>query len=267
MTMFNEDLLVEQITQAVKIHLSKGLGSSEGGGGSDGNSYIEKGFSPEEVAQKIDHTLLKADASESELRQICEEAKKYNFFSVCINSANVSFVAKELLGSRVKTCAVVGFPLGAAASSAKAYETKEAIKAGASEIDMVMNIGALKSKNFKIVLEDIQEVVSAAGSVPVKVILETSMLGQEEKIIASALSKAAGAAFVKTSTGFAQKGATVEDVSLMRRVVGPEIGVKASGGIKTWDDAVTMLKAGASRLGCSSGVAIVTKKGSNDKGY
>ncbi|OGQ37235.1 MAG: deoxyribose-phosphate aldolase [Deltaproteobacteria bacterium RIFCSPHIGHO2_12_FULL_43_9] len=231
------------------------------------DSSSDDEFSPEDVAKKIDHTLLKADASEDELRKLCEEAKKHHFFSVCVNSANVRFVAKELTGSSVKTCAVVGFPLGAGTSSAKAYETKEAIKAGADEIDMVMNIGALKSKNYRTVLEDIQEVVSSAGETPVKVILETGMLNQEEKIIACSLSKAGGAAFVKTSTGFGPKGATVEDIVLMRSVVGPNIGVKASGGIRTWDDAVSMLGAGANRLGCSASVAIVTRKEPSQKGY
>lgn len=259
----DEDLLVEKIAKAVKQHLAK-LSTPSGG---DGGSLPHDQFSPDEVAHKIDHTLLKADASEDELRRLCDEAKKYKFFSVCINSANVRFVAKGLSGSGVKTCAVVGFPLGAGTSSAKAYETKEAIKAGADEIDMVMNIGALKSKNYKTVLEDIQEVVASAGETPVKVILETGMLNQEEKIIACSLSKAGGAAFVKTSTGFGPKGATVEDVVLMRSVVGPSIGVKASGGIRTWDDAVSMLRAGANRLGCSASVAIVTRKEVSQKGY
>lgn len=265
MVLRDEEILIEKITKAVKVHLANSGGSLGGGGGN--YSDLKKGWLPEEVAKRIDHTILKADASESELRQICDDAKAHHFFSVCVNSANVSFVAKQLNGSSVKICAVVGFPLGAATSSAKAYETKEAIKEGADEIDMVMNIGALKSKNFKLVLEDILEVVSTSAGKPVKVILETGMLDNEEKIIASALAKAAGASFVKTSTGFGPKGATVEDVSLMRKIVGNDIGVKASGGIKTWEDAISMLEAGASRLGCSSSVAIVTKKGTSQKGY
>jgi deoxyribose-phosphate aldolase len=254
----DEDLLVEKITQAVKKHLQQA---------SSPERSDQKNWTPDEVARRIDHTLLKADTSENELKKLCDEAKKHHFYSVCVNSANVSFVAKELYRSDVKTCAVVGFPLGAATSNAKAYETKDACRSGAQEIDMVINIGALKSTNFQVVLEDIIEVVSAAGGVPVKVILETGMLNREEIIISSVLAKAAGASFVKTSTGFGPKGATVEDVSLMRRVVGSDIGVKASGGIRTWDDALNMLNAGASRLGCSSSVAIVTRSEASKKGY
>jgi deoxyribose-phosphate aldolase len=261
--MKDEDLLVKKITQAVKKHLKNS--SSEDRGRELPSS--QKVWTPEEVAKSIDHTLLKADASEIELRKLCDEAKKHHFFSVCVNSSNVSFVANQLSGSDVKTCAVVGFPLGAGTSNAKAYETKEACLAGADEIDMVLNIGALKSTNFKVVLADIVEVVSAADGKTVKVILETGMLNKEEIIIASVLSKAAGAAFVKTSTGFGPKGATVEDVSLMRKTVGNDLGVKASGGIRSWDDAISMLNAGATRLGCSSGVSIVTREASTKKGY
>ncbi|MCK6552403.1 deoxyribose-phosphate aldolase [Myxococcota bacterium] len=205
----------------------------------------------------MDHTILKPDATKDELRKVCDEARKYHFATVCVNSANVRFVAACLEGSGVKAIAVVGFPLGAATTGAKAFETREAIRNGAQEIDMVINIGALKSKDYALVQSDIRGVVEAAGAIPVKVILETSMLDRDQKVIACALSKAAGAAFVKTSTGFGGGGATAEDIALMRQVVGDDIGVKASGGVRTIDDAEKMIEAGASRIGASSSVAIV----------
>ncbi|HLB58993.1 MAG TPA: deoxyribose-phosphate aldolase [Bdellovibrionota bacterium] len=269
MTRRDEQELIRRITQAVKQKLAEGSirkgDPNEGGNTPSGSTQA---ISPEELAKKIDHTLLKADASEVELKKICDEAKKYNFFSICVNSANVPFVARQLKGTDVKVCAVVGFPLGAATTSAKAFETKEAIAGGAHEIDMVMNIGALKSKQYQKVLEDIQAVVASADPAPVKVILETGMLERDEKIIACSIAKAAGATFVKTSTGFGPgEGATEEDVALMRSVVGPELGVKASGGIRTWEKSISMLKAGATRIGASASVAIVTKQGSSKKGY
>lgn len=214
----------------------------------------------------IDHTLLKPDASREQLLKVCEEAKKYEFATVCVNSANIPLVARCLTGSTVKPIAVVGFPLGAGTSQAKAFEAKEAIRAGAREIDMVINIGALKSKDYKTVYEDIKTVVEASKPHKVKVIIETSQLDNDEKIVACVLSKTAGAAFVKTSTGFAGGGATVEDIALMRRIVGSDMEVKASGGIRTTEDAQKMIKAGADRIGASASVAIVTgqkaKKGS-----
>jgi len=209
------------------------------------------------VAPLIDHTLLKPEATRDELRQVCEEARRYHFATVCVNSANVRFVAACLEGSGVKPIAVVGFPLGAGTTSAKAFETREAVRNGAQEIDMVINIGALKSRDYALVQDDIRGVVEAAGGKPVKVILETSKLDGEEKVIACTLSKAAGAAFVKTSTGFGGGGATPEDVALMRRVVGEDIGVKASGGIRTIDDVERVIQAGANRIGASASVAIV----------
>lgn len=212
------------------------------------------------LASMIDHTLLKPEATHAELTKICEEAKKYNFATVCVNSSNIPLVARLLKGNAVKPIAVVGFPLGAATSQAKAFETKEAIRAGALEIDMVINIGAIKSKDYKTVYEDIREVVEAAKPYPVKVIIEASNLNNEEKIIACALSKTAGAAFVKTSTGFGAGGATVDDIMLMRKVVGDDMSVKASGGIRTKEDAEAMVKAGADRIGASASVAIVTGK-------
>lgn len=209
------------------------------------------------VAPLIDHTLLKPEATRDEVKQLCEEARRYGFATVCLNSENIRLAAALLEGSSVKPIAVVGFPLGAGTTGAKAFETREAIRNGAQEIDMVINIGALKSKDYLFALEDIKGVVEAAGRVPVKVILETSKLTRDEKVIACALSKAAGAAFVKTSTGFGGGGATAEDIELMREVVGEEMGVKASGGVRTIDDVEAMVRAGANRIGASSSVAIV----------
>lgn len=210
------------------------------------------------LASMIDHTLLKPDAAQAELTKICNEAKEYHFATVCVNSSNIPFVARLLKGSSVKPIAVVGFPLGAATSQAKAFEAKEAIHAGAEEIDMVINIGALKSKDYKTVYEDIKQVVAAVKPYAVKVILETSSLDHDEKVSACVLAKTAGAAFVKTSTGFGSGGATVEDIALMRKVVGENMHVKASGGIRTKEDAETMVNAGADRIGASASVAIVT---------
>lgn len=219
------------------------------------------------LAAMIDHTLLKPDATKDELTKICDEAKKYHFATVCVNSSNIPFVTELLKDSEVKPIAVVGFPLGAASSATKAFETKEAIRVGAEEIDMVINIGSLKSKNYKIVYEDIKQVVDAAKPNAVKVILETSNLTDDEKIVACALAKAAGAAFVKTSTGFGAGGATVEDIILMRKIVGSDMQVKASGGIRTKEDAEKMVNAGADRIGASAGIAIVTGKNLKSSGY
>lgn len=220
------------------------------------------------VAPLIDHTLLKPEATKDELKKLCEEARRYGFATVCVNSANVRYCAGLLAGSDVKAIAVVGFPLGAATPGAKAFETREAIRAGAGEIDTVINVGALKSRDHKYVLDDIRAVVDAAGRVPVKVILETSKLTDAEKVMACTLSAAAGAAFVKTSTGFGGGGATAEDVALMRDTVGDALGVKASGGVRTIDDANKVIAAGANRIGASSSVAIVKcESGAKSKGY
>lgn len=210
------------------------------------------------VASLIDHTLLKPDATRADIERLCKEAVQYGFATVCINTTWLPIAVKLLEGSRVKPICVVGFPLGAALTEAKAAETREAVRLGAREIDMVVNIGALKSGDHDLVLRDIAAVVAAAQGRPVKVILETSMLNREEKVAACALSKAAGAAFVKTSTGFGGGGATVEDIALMRAVVGPDMGVKASGGVRTAADAAAFVKAGATRLGASASIAIVT---------
>ena len=211
-----------------------------------------------QIAKYIDHTLLKPTATRADILKVCEEARTHGFASVCINTSWLRIAAKALAGSTVKPIAVVGFPLGAMVSAAKAAETREAIAAGAKEIDMVINIGALKGGDHNLVYSDIRAVVEAAQGYPVKVILETSMLNRAEKIAGCTISKAAGAHFVKTSTGFGGGGATVEDVELMRAVVGPEMGVKASGGVRSAEDLQKMVSAGATRVGASASVAIVS---------
>lgn len=209
------------------------------------------------LAKHIDHTLLKPEGTEAELIKLCEEAKEYKFFSVCVNPCNIE-KAKELLkDSDTKICTVVGFPLGQMTTEAKSFETKEAVFLGAEEVDMVINIGKLKDKDYDYVLEDIRAVVLAAGGVLTKVIIESCLLTDEEKVKACELAKAAGADYVKTSTGFSKSGATKEDIALMRKTVGPEMGVKASGGIRTLEDALAMIENGASRLGLSASVSIM----------
>lgn len=217
----------------------------------------------------IDHTLLRADATRSDIRKLCAEARQYKFASVCVNPYWVPLAAAELAGSAVNVCTVVGFPLGASSTAAKVAETENSVKLGASEIDMVLNIGELKGSHFDAVQKDIEAVAAAAhgGGAILKVILETSLLDDDEKVKASALSKAAGADFVKTSTGFGGGGATVEDIKLMRQTVGPLMGVKASGGIRDAKGAADMIAAGATRLGTSASVAIVTDAKSEGKGY
>lgn len=211
-----------------------------------------------DVAAMIDHTLLKPDATRDQIVKLCEEAKQYNFASVCVNPANVSLAASLLKGTPVKVCTVIGFPLGATTPTAKAMETRDAIANGATEVDMVINVGALKSGDYDLVKRDIEAVVDAArGKAIVKVILETALLTDEEKVKACLLAKIAGADFVKTSTGFGPGGATVEDIRLMRKVVGSDMGVKASGGIRNLESARKMIEAGASRIGASASVAIV----------
>ncbi|MCK4027601.1 deoxyribose-phosphate aldolase [Streptococcus suis] len=205
----------------------------------------------------IDHTVLKPETSQAQVEQVLAEAKEYDFASVCINPTWVAFAANGLEDSDVKVCTVIGFPLGANTPAVKAFETKEAIANGADEIDMVINIGALKDKNYDLVLEDIKAVVEASGDKLVKVIIEACLLTDEEKVKACELSKEAGADFVKTSTGFSTGGATVEDVALMRKTVGPDMGVKASGGARSYADAIAFIEAGANRIGASSGVAIM----------
>ena len=215
---------------------------------------------PADLASYIDHTLLKPEAVKSQFEQLCEEAAKYGFYSVCVNSYWADFCSRRLRGSDVKVCCVVGFPLGAVDSRTKGFETRNAIENGASEIDMVINIGALKSGGLNEVEEDIRHVIRACRSTTVtKVILETCLLTDDEKVLACEISKKAGADFVKTSTGFSKAGATVQDIALMRRVIGPEMGVKAAGGVRTFDDAKLMIESGATRIGASASIKIVTQ--------
>ncbi|ANN63876.1 deoxyribose-phosphate aldolase [Brachyspira hyodysenteriae] len=205
----------------------------------------------------IDHTILRPDATIDEIRKLCIEAKEYGFYSVCVNSAYVNVAYNFLLHSDVKVCSVVGFPLGAMMKEAKAYETKVAVDSGADEIDMVVNVGFLKSKKIDLFERDIKKVRDACHASVLKVIIETCLLTDEEKVLACKIAKECGANFVKTSTGFSTGGATEHDVKLMREAVGKEMGVKASGGIKTYEDAIKMVEAGANRLGTSSGIAIM----------
>lgn len=211
----------------------------------------------QQFAKLIDHTLLKADATRDQINQLCEEAKKYEFASVCVNPTWVKYCSELLAGTPVKVCTVIGFPLGATTSAVKAFETKDAITNGAGEIDMVINIGALKNGEYDLVRDDIKAVVDAANGTLVKVIIETCLLTEEEKVKACELSVEAGAHFVKTSTGFSTGGATAEDIAMMRKTVGPNIGVKASGGVRSLEDMQKMIEHGASRIGASSGVAIM----------
>ena len=208
----------------------------------------------------IDHTLLKPEATKTQIENLCKEAIKYDFASVCVNPTHVAYCAKLLKNSDVKVCTVIGFPLGSNTTETKVFETKNAIENGADEIDMVINIGALKDKNYNFVKEDIESVVKAANSKLVKVILETCLLTEEEVKEACKLSQEAKADYVKTSTGFSKGGATTHDVALMRKTVGTSMGVKASGGIHSYEEAKAMIDAGASRIGASSGIKIMEGK-------
>jgi len=222
------------------------------------SSGIERGID-HDVARLIDHTLLRPDATAADIRKLCAEARQYGFASVCVNPYWVPLAAAELVGSPVKVCSVVGFPLGASATEIKVAETEAALRGGAREIDMVLNIGELRGANHEAVRRDIQAVVVTAheGGAIVKVILETALLDDDQKTTGCTLAKQAGAEFVKTSTGFGTHGATVHDVTLMRQTVGEEMGVKASGGIRTLEDLRNMVAAGATRIGASSSVKII----------
>ena len=211
----------------------------------------------QQLAKMIDHTLLRADATRNELTKLTEEAKQYQFASVCVNPGWVSYAAEQLKGTGVDICTVIGFPLGASTSETKAFETKDAIAKGATEVDMVINIGALKDGKDDVVEQDIRAVVEAAAGTLVKVIIETCLLTDDEKVRACQAAVRAGADFVKTSTGFSTGGATPEDIALMRRTVGPDVGVKASGGVRSLEDMQKMIEAGATRIGASSGVKIM----------
>ncbi len=213
------------------------------------------------IAKMIDHTVLKAQATEADVRKLCAEAAEYGFASVCVNPCWVSLCAELLQDTQVKVCTVIGFPLGANTSAVKAFEAAAAIMQGATEVDMVLNVGAMKDGKYDLVRDDIAAVVEAAkGKALVKVILETCLLTDEEKRMACRLAKEAGADYVKTSTGFSTGGATVEDIALMRAEVGPQMGVKASGGIRDYAAAQAMVQAGASRIGASAGVQIVAQE-------
>jgi deoxyribose-phosphate aldolase len=239
----------------------------EGGAARVGSSIGAQPVSGD-IGRMIDHTLLKPDATEDQFHKLCAEAKQFNFASVCVNPGWVALCARLLAGSNVKVCTVIGFPLGATTPTSKAMETRDAIANGATEIDMVINVGALKSGDDELVRRDIEGVVNAArGQALVKVILETALLTKEEIVKACLLAKMAGANFVKTSTGFGGGGATVEDIALMRETVGPEMGVKASGGIKDRRTAEAMVAAGATRIGASASVAIATGVPNDQKGY
>lgn len=219
-----------------------------------------------ELNKYIDHTLLKADATKDKIEALCKEAKEYDFASVCVNSYWVSTCAELLKGTAVKVCTVIGFPLGAMSSAAKAFETKEAISCGAEEVDMVLNIGEMKAGNYDAVQKDIEAVVEAAQGHCVKVILENCLLTKEEIVKACELCMNAKATFVKTSTGFSTSGATIEDVKLMKETVKAVCKVKAAGGVRTYEDMEQMIQAGADRIGTSAGVQLMNKE-ENTKGY
>jgi deoxyribose-phosphate aldolase len=240
---------VGKIMEVERLYAQKAIAASGGNGGNGAGR---------ELSRLIDHTLLKPDATRDEIARLCEEARSYGFATVCVNPTHVKRCAELLKGSGVAVCTVVGFPLGATSTESKVYEAEKAIRDGATEVDMVANIGGLKSRDYELVERDIASVARvchAAGAI-LKVILETALLDDKEKVAGSHLAKIAGADFVKTSTGFGPGGATVEDVALLRRVVGPDMGVKASGGIRTYEDARKMVVAGANRIGASASVEI-----------
>jgi deoxyribose-phosphate aldolase len=235
---------IQQVVDAGASRLTSTLGNVDVGPG---------------VGRMIDHTLLKPDATEDQIAQLCYEARKHNFAAVCVNPTHVQLCAQLLQGTSVAVCTVVGFPLGATPPEVKSYEAQQAMDDGATEVDMVINIGALKSGDYTLVARDIATLARTchAGGALLKVIIEAALLNDEEKVIACQLAKEAGADYVKTSTGFGPGGATVHDVALMRQAVGPEMGVKAAGGIKSYEDAQSMIAAGATRIGASAGVKIL----------
>ena len=245
--------LIDRITSEVMKRLTAEMGKQVAA------KPVLEGPPPASLAKYIDHTMLRPDAPDAAFDQLCAEAIEWGFKSVCVNSCRVPYVAKKLRGTDVIVCAVIGFPLGAMDSRAKAFEARRCIEEGAVELDMVMNIGAMKSGNLKLVEDDMRAVRRATRSTTVlKVIIETSLLNDDEKVLACQIAKKAGLDFVKTCTGFAGGGATPADISLMRRTVGPDMGVKASGGMRNYPRAVQILAAGATRIGAVSSVAIVT---------
>jgi deoxyribose-phosphate aldolase len=255
----DQNKLIDLITEEVMTRIKKNIREKDHVLEESNKEDQFQGFNSKELARYIDHTLLKPEAVQSQFDQLCKEAIDYNFYSVCVNSSWVNYVAKKVRGTNVKVCSVIGFPLGLTDSRSKAFEASNAISNGAHELDMVINIGALKSGNLKLMEEDIRSVKRACRSNTVlKVILETSLLKDDEKVIACEICKKAESNFVKTSTGFGSGGATVADIELMRRVVGPYMGVKASGGIRDYISAVSMIKAGANRIGAGASVAIIS---------
>lgn len=260
----DEKELIEKITKEVVLKLKTESGNDKSVGVAERGDDV---ILPSELAKYIDHTLLKPDATGEEIDKLCNEAKEYGFYSVCVNTTWAERCAKNLSGTDVKVCTVVGFPLGAMNSRSKHFEARHAIEDGANEIDMVMNIGALKSRDMKLVKEDVQWVLRACGQRAIlKVIIETALLTEEEIILACQIGKEAGAHFVKTSTGFSTAGATPEHVALMKKTVGEHAEVKAAGGVRTFEDAVKMIKAGATRLGTSGGIKIISGQ-TIDSGY
>jgi deoxyribose-phosphate aldolase len=260
----DQEQLINKIVSEVMNKLNAQAGSAGSSkkveSGATGVSALPS-LSQSDVAKYIDHTMLKPEAATSAFDKLVQEALQYRFYSICVNSGRVAYVARKLQGSGIKVCSVVGFPLGAMTSRSKAFETREAISDGASEIDMVINVGLLKSGDFHGVEEDIRAVRRATrANTLLKVIIETALLTQDEKVLACELSKKAGADFVKTCTGFSGGAASPEDIALMRQVVGRDMGVKASGGVRTYKTAITLIGAGANRLGCVSSVAIVTNQ-------
>lgn len=272
--------LIEQITHQVLVQVegkAASPGSAAGAPPLSAQNYVDRvrpvvsagadrvastlGVAPTDgsLSHMIDHTLLKPGATQDEIAQLCYEARKWGFASVCVNPSYVKLCADLLKGSDVLVCTVVGFPLGATSTESKVFETQKAIRDGATEVDMVINVGALRSRDYELVERDVASVARAchAGGAILKVIIEAALLDDEEKVAACQLAKVAGADFVKTSTGFGPGGATAEDVALMRRVVGPKIGVKAAGGIRSLADAQRMIAAGASRIGASASVKIL----------
>jgi len=260
----DQNQLIERIVAEVVARMGQAGAKPAGASGGTvqpgaSSAAAVPALAPSDVAKYIDHTMLRPEAVTGAFDKLCQEALTYRFFGVCVNSCRVAYVARKLQGSGIKVCSVVGFPLGAMTSRSKAFETREALSDGASEIDMVINIGMLKSGDHRGVEEDIRAVRRATrANTILKVIIETALLTQDEKVMACELSKKAGADFVKTCTGFSGGGATVEDIALMRRVVGRDMGVKASGGVRTYKNAIALIGAGASRIGCVSSVAIVT---------
>jgi deoxyribose-phosphate aldolase len=264
----DQNELINQITREVMKRLQAEMQKHGGQPGAAAGGGKFTGADPASLAKYIDHTMLKPDAPLTAFDKLCDEAVHYGFKSVCVNSCRVPYVTKKLQNTGVKVCSVIGFPLGAMDSRGKAFEARRAIEEGAQELDMVINVGALKSGDLKYVEDDIRAVRRATrGTTVLKVIIETSLLTEEEKVLACEISKKAGADFVKTCTGFAGGGATAEDLQLMRRVVGPNMGVKASGGIRNYDKAVLVLNAGANRIGAVSSVPIVTGVRAEGEGY